>query len=187
MPETRRLLLRRFRPSDLPALAEIHADPKVMETLGALLDRAASDALVARFEAAFEDHGFGFYCVEVKGGPSCIGFVGLSVPTFEAPFQPCVEIGWRIASREWGKGFAPEAAEAVLEDAFGTLGLDEVLSFTAVTNLRSRRVMEKLGFHRDPGEDFDHPRVPEGDPLRRHVLYRLSAFSWRDRRRADTP
>lgn len=164
-------------------MAALHADPRVMATLGAPLGRAASDALVARMEASFSKHGFGLYCVEVKDGPACIGFVGLAVPGFEAAFTPCVEIGWRIAREQWGRGFAPEAGEAVLRHAFLDLGLDEVVSFTAVTNSNSIRVMEKLGLRHDPGADFDHPGVPEGSPLRRHRLHRLSASAWYERRR----
>jgi RimJ/RimL family protein N-acetyltransferase len=103
-----------------------------------------------------------------------IGFVGLSVPRFEAPFTPCVEVGWRIAAEYWGRGYAPEAARGALAFGFDTLGLREILSFTTVVNQPSRRVMEKLGMVHDPSNDFDHPALPEGHALRRHVLYRIA-------------
>lgn len=170
---TERLRLRRWRAADREPFAALNADPEVMATLGPLLTRAQSDALIDRIEAGFEARGFGLWCVDVTGMPwRCVGFVGLSVPGFEAPFTPCVEIGWRIASAYWGLGFAPEAARAVLAHAWGPLSLDEVVSFTAASNTKSRRVMEKIGLTYDATADFDHPNVAVGDPLRPHVLYR---------------
>src|SRR4051812_35360969 len=151
----------------------MNADPRVMEFFVARHDRAASDAMIDRIEAHFDAHGFGLWAVEVPGVAPFIGFTGLAVARFEAPFTPCVEIGWRLAAAHWGQGYAAEAARLALAYGFESAGLAEILSFTAVDNGRSRTVMERLGMQRDPVEDFDHPLVPEGHPLRRHVLYRL--------------
>ena len=171
---TERLQLRRWCPSDLAPFAALNADPRVMRYFPTTLSRAESDAFAERIEAHFAEHGFGLWAVEVPELAPFIGFVGLSVPRFEAPFTPCVEIGWRLAAEHWGRGYAPEAARAALAFGFDTLGLREILSFTSVVNEPSRRVMEKLGMTHDPSDDFDHPALPEGDALRRHVLYRLS-------------
>jgi RimJ/RimL family protein N-acetyltransferase len=103
-----------------------------------------------------------------------VGYVGLAVPRFEATFTPCVEIGWRLARSAWGHGIATEAARAVCRYAFETLQLDEIVSFTSVNNGRSRKVMQRIGMRRDCENDFDHPTLPVGNALRRHVLYRLA-------------
>jgi ribosomal-protein-alanine N-acetyltransferase len=175
-PELRtpRLVLRGFRAEDLDAFAALNADPRVMEHFPSTLTRAQSDALVARIDAHFAQHGFGLWAVEVPGGAGFIGYTGLSRVTFAAPFTPCVEVGWRLAAAHWGNGFATEAARAAVEFAFGALQLDEVVSFTVPANVRSRRVMEKLGMVRDPAGDFDHPLLPESHRLRCHVLYRIA-------------
>ncbi len=144
-----------------------------MEHFPSVLTREQSDAMVASIREAMQRNGFGFWAVEVPGTADFVGFVGLSVPSFEAPFMPCVEIGWRIAYGQWDKGIATEGARAALDAAFGELGLSEVVSFTVTDNTRSRRVMERLGMRHDPREDFDHPAITEGHPLRRHVLYRV--------------
>jgi RimJ/RimL family protein N-acetyltransferase len=172
--ETPRLILRRWRDEDLAPFAALNADPRVMEFLPKPLDWAESDAMAARIRGAFDQQPFGLWAVEVKAGTSFIGYVGLSVPKFEAAFTPCVEIGWRVAFDYWGRGYATEAARAALHYAFETLKLAEVVSFTVPANERSWRVMERLGMKRSPAEDFDHPNLAEGHPLRRHVLYRLS-------------
>jgi RimJ/RimL family protein N-acetyltransferase len=176
--ETARLLLRRWLDADREPFAALNADPRVVEYLSGPLSREQSDAFLERIEAHLERHGFGLWAVEVKGRAPFVGFVGLSVPEFEAPFTPCVEIGWRLAAEHQGHGYATEAARAAL--AFGfegvsleEVGLDEIVSFTAVGNARSRAVMERIGMRRDPADDFDHPSLPEGHPLRRHVLYRV--------------
>ncbi len=158
--ETPRLILRRWRESDREPFARMNADPRVMEFFPACLSRAESDALIDRVRSEL-------MAAELRETGEFIGFIGLSVPTFEAHFTPCVEIGWRLAAEHWGRGLATERARAVLAGAEG-----EVVSFTTVGNWRSRRVMEKLGLTHDPRDDFDHPRLPEGHPLRRHVLYR---------------
>jgi RimJ/RimL family protein N-acetyltransferase len=171
---TARLYLRRWRPEDRASFARMNADPRVMEFFPALLSRAESDTRADQIEAHFHEHGFGLWAVEVPGVTPFAGFVGLAIPRFEAPFTPCVEIGWRLDADHWNRGYATEGALAAIEFAFGPLQVEEVVSFTVPVNLRSRRVMEKLGMTRSESEDFDHPLLPEGHPLRRHVLYRLA-------------
>lgn len=173
MLRTPRLLLRRWRDDDREPFAALNADPVVMEHFPSTLDRPASDAAVERFEAHLEASGWGLWAVEVVDGAPFVGFVGLAPATFEAPFTPAVEVGWRLARRWWGQGIATEAAQAAVADGFERLGLEEIVSFTARGNLRSRRVMERLGMVRDPDGDFEHPNVPVGSPVRSHVLYRL--------------
>jgi len=170
--ETERLLLRPWRDADLAPFAALNADPDVMEFLPDLLAREESDAFATRIRAHFDEHGYGFWAVEVVGGAPFVGFVGLGHPSFEAPFVPCVEIGWRLAREHWGHGYATEAALGALAFGFGELGLQEIVAFTVPANVRSRRVMERIGMVRDPMDDFEHPRLPVGHPLRRHVLYR---------------
>lgn len=173
MIRTARLLLRRWQPTDRAPFAALNADPRVMEHLPRALSPEQSDALIESIEAGFREHGFGLWAVEIENVAPFIGFVGLSIPRFHARFTPCVEIGWRITAEYWRSGYASEAARAVLAHGFETLGLDEIVSFTVPKNLASRRVMEKIGMSHRPSDDFDHPALPEGDPLRRHVLYRI--------------
>lgn len=170
---TARLVLRPWRPDDLDAFAALNADPAVMEHFPAPLDRAESDALAARIAAHFDRHGYGLWAVEEPGVCAFAGYVGLAWRDFPAPFTPAVEIGWRLARECWGRGYATEAGRRVLDFAFDEAGLDEVVSFTVPANRRSRAVMERLGLARDPDGDFDHPVLPDGHPLRRHVLYRI--------------
>jgi RimJ/RimL family protein N-acetyltransferase len=170
---TGRLRLRRWREADLEPFAALNADPVVMEYLPSTLSRVQSDQMVERIEAAFEREGYGLWAVEISSTGTFAGYVGLWPATFAAQFTPAVEVGWRLAKEAWGHGYAPEAARAAIADGFDRLGLSEIVSFTAVGNDRSRRVMEKLGMRRDPGEDFDHPILAPGHRLRRHVLYRL--------------
>jgi RimJ/RimL family protein N-acetyltransferase len=144
-----------------------------MEHFPATLSREESDALADRIEAHFAKHGYGFWAVELVGVAPFIGFVGLAVPRIEAHFTPCVEIGWRLAPQFWGQGIAVEAALAALKYGFEMLQLKEIVAYTVTANTKSRRVMEKLGMTHDPQDDFDHPSLPEGHPLRRHVLYRV--------------
>lgn len=172
---TARLLLRPWRPEDLPYFAALNADPRVMEHFPKVLTAEESHRQAAAVAAQFQKHGFGFWAVEVPGVADFVGFVGLSIPTFEAHFTPCVEIGWRLAFEHWGRGYATEAARAAVECGFGQLGLEEIVAFTVPANWRSIRVMEQLGMTRCAADDFDHPRLPPGHPLRRHVLYRLKA------------
>jgi RimJ/RimL family protein N-acetyltransferase len=170
---THRLLLRPWLEADLEALAALNADPAVMEHFPRPLDRSESDAFVARIRDHFARHGFGFWAVEAPGVAPLVGLVGLARPTFEAPFTPCVEIGWRLARDHWGKGYATEAARASIRFGFERLGLGEIVAFTATENARSRAVMERIGMVRSADDDFDHPALPEGHRLRRHVLYRI--------------
>jgi len=175
MVETPRLLLRRWRDADREPFARLNSDPRVMEFMPSCLSREESDRLVDRIEAHFDSRGFGPFAAELRRERSFIGFVGLSVPDFETSFTPCVEIGWRLAAEHWNQGLATEGARAVLASAFDALRLDEVVSFAVPANLASRRVMEKIGMSHSPEDDFDHPRLPAGHPLRRHVLYRIRA------------
>ncbi len=172
--ETDRLLLRAWRPEDRAPFAALNADPAVMEHFPATQSRAESDASAARVEAAMAEHGWGLWAAERKDTGAFIGFIGLSIPRWDAPFLPGVEVGWRLAREHWGLGFAPEGGGEALRFAFEDLRLPEVLSFTTVANTKSRRVMEKLGMVHHPDEDFDHPLIPEGDPTRPHVLYRIT-------------
>jgi len=173
-----RVRLRRWRDEDRAPFAAMNADPRVMEFFPRTLERTESDALVDRIEAHFGRYDFGLWAVEVPGVAPFIGFTGLHFAQFSAPFTPCVEIGWRLAYGYWGYGYATEAARLALAHGFSALALAEIVSFTSVTHLRSRAVMERLGMRRDPADDFDRPALPEGHPLRRHVLYRLDAGSY---------
>jgi RimJ/RimL family protein N-acetyltransferase len=173
-----RVLLRRWRDEDRAPFAALNADPQVMQFFPRPLERVESDALVERIERHFAEHGFGLWALELPGVAPFIGFAGLAVPRFTAHFTPCVEIGWRLAAGHWGHGYATEAARAALTRGFGRHGLLEVVSFTVPANRRSRAVMVRLGMTHDPAEDFDHPGLPEGHPLRRHVLYRLAAAAF---------
>lgn len=168
---TDRLLLRRWRDSDREPFARMNADVRVMEFFAARLSPAESDTMVERLEAHFDEHGFGLFAAEFREDASFIGFVGMAVPEFAAPFG--VELGWRLATKYWGHGLATEGARAVVQDAFRTFGIDEIVATTVPANTRSRRVMEKLGMTRNPTDDFEHPNLPQGHPLRPHVLYRL--------------
>jgi RimJ/RimL family protein N-acetyltransferase len=151
----------------------MNADPRVMEHFPATLSQDESDATIARIEAHFQQHGFGLWAVEISEVASFAGFIGLSIPRFEAHFTPCVEIGWRLAADFWGRGYATEGAQAALAFGFSELGLKQIVSFTVPANARSRRVMERLGMTRTESDDFEHPLLPVGHPLRRHVLYRV--------------
>lgn len=180
MLSTDRLQLRMWRESDREPFAAINADPEVMEFFPSTLGRHESDALADRIQSGLTERGWGLWAVEVKSGLAneqsgeFIGYVGLSIPRFEAHFTPCVEIGWRLARSAWGHGFATEAARGAIRFGFENLHLDEIVSFTASINDRSRRVMRRLGMTHDSAGDFDHPSLPQGDRLSRHVLFRLS-------------
>jgi RimJ/RimL family protein N-acetyltransferase len=176
---TERLLLRPWRDDDLEPFASLNADPRVMRHFPSVLTRAESDALAERIRAGLERDGLGLLAAETRDEARFIGFVGLARPKLSMPFSPCVEIGWRLAAEHWNQGYATEAARECVRWAFEDLGLDELVSFTAADNAASRRVMEKLGMRRDAGEDFDHPGLPAGHRLRRHVLYRLPRAAWR--------
>jgi RimJ/RimL family protein N-acetyltransferase len=168
---TERLVLRRWRESDLEPWAAMNADPAVREHLGPVLTPEQSAASVARFEADFEARGFGWWAVEVADTGAFIGFTGLDQVDEGLPFSG-VEIGWRLARTAWGHGYATEAARAALAFGFGTLGLPEILAVTTATNRRSQAVMRRIGMTTDPADDFDDPEAPEGG-LRPNVLYRI--------------
>ncbi len=175
LPEilTARLRLRRWQPADREPFARMSADPEVMRYFPGTLKREESDQVIERIEARFDETGVGLCAVERREDGAFIGFVGLSLVTFEAHFSPAVEIGWRLSKEAWGQGYATEGAEAVLSHARG-VRLAELVSFTARSNAASRRVMQKLGMSHTETDDFDHPALPHGHPLRPHVLYRLS-------------
>ncbi|MFZ0217069.1 MAG: GNAT family N-acetyltransferase [Candidatus Dormiibacterota bacterium] len=176
--ETPRLLLRHWRDDDRPAFAALNADPAVMEHFPATMAPAESDALAARAEAALDSGPYGLWALEDRGTGRFLGFTGLSVPSFAAPFMPAVEIGWRLRRDAWGQGFAQESARAARDYGFAEAGLDGLVSFTAMSNVRSQRVMQRIGMTHGAEDDFEHPRLPEGHRLRHHVLYRLSRDQW---------
>ena len=184
--QTERLILRHWCEDDLEPFAELNADPEVMRYMPAVLDRAGSHALASRIREHFDRHGFGLWAVEVPGVTPFVGYIGLHFPRFNAPFTPCVEVGWRLARLYWGKGFATEGARAALQVGFGPAGLREIVSYTTPGNLRSVAVMQRLGMAHDAADDFDHPALPPGHPLRRHVLYRLTRDRWQSIRAEST-
>jgi RimJ/RimL family protein N-acetyltransferase len=179
--KTERLLLRRWRDEDFTPFAAMNADPLTMRFMPSVLTEDETRALMERLEEHHRLHGFGVWAVEAPGVAPFIGFTGLQRVSFDAPFLPAVEIGWRLAPAFWGKGYATEAAQAALRIGFEGLNLDQIVSFTVEANKPSWSVMERLGMHRDPAEDFDHPRLPVGHPLRRHILYRLKRSAWQAR------
>ena len=172
--QTQRLILRGWQQSDLEPLAQMNADAEVMKYFPAILSRQESDALVERIEKHHQVHEFALWAVEERSTSAFIGFIGLNVPTFEAHFTPTVEVGWRLAKAFWGQGYATEGARRVISYGLEVIGLTEIVSFTAQLNLRSIAVMKRLGMTHQEDDDFDHPRLPLGHPLQRHVLYRLN-------------
>ncbi len=187
---TRRLLLTDWSAEDAEVLLALSRDPEVMRYFPALATRENVDQLAVRHNENLAAGRPGLFAVHTRdsepGGGRCLGFVGLAVPRFVAPFMvpgtPCVEIGWRLRRDAWGRGYATEAAREVLRHGFETLGLDEVVSFTAVANEPSRAVMRRIGMRHDAAGDFDHPLLDPGHPLQRHVLYRLRTEEWRSSR-----
>ena len=175
---TKRLLLRRWLARDRQPFAAMNADAEVMAHFPATLSRAESVAMIERTEACFERRGYGLWAIELAEEQLFIGFAGLSPVDIPVAFAPAVEVGWRLARPFWGRGFASEAVAAAITFGFSERDLTEIVSFTAVGNERSRGVMERLGMHRDPAEDFDHPLLGKADRLRAHVLYRLEAAHW---------
>ena len=181
MIRTERLLLRRWRETDRHPFAAMNADPAVMEHMQGTMPHERSDDFMDRIEAHWSSHGWGLWAVEVPGITPFAGYVGLWTADYIA--DGLVEVGWRLAREQWGNGYATEAAAEALRFGFDEVGLDEIVSFTVPQNERSWRVMERIGLHRDPARDFDHPRVdPIGYPhLVRHVFYRLDRETWRRR------
>jgi ribosomal-protein-alanine N-acetyltransferase len=174
VPETERLIMRAWREDDLEPFAALNADPIVMEFFPSTLTRQESHALVVRITAQLDTLGYGLWALEVAETGEFIGFTGLAVQTFPAHFTPAVEVGWRLKQSAWGHGYATEAALAAVAYGFHEGDLDEIVSMTATLNVRSQRVMQRIGMTRDPADDFDHPNVPEGHRLQPHVLYRIS-------------
>jgi RimJ/RimL family protein N-acetyltransferase len=187
IPELRtdRLVLRDWLERDRVPYAAMNADPEVMRHFPNPLSRDESDAMLESLTPKWAEHGFGGWIVERAADGAFLGVTGFSRPSFDPPIIPEVEIGWRYARASWGHGYATEAAEAALAYGFEVVGLDDVVSFTVPANERSWRVMERLGMTRDPADDFDHPRLPRGHPLRRHILYRLRRADWERRRKAQ--
>ncbi|KTT25930.1 GNAT family N-acetyltransferase [Pseudacidovorax intermedius] len=173
-----RVRLRPWRPADLAPFAAMSADAQTMAYFLSTLDTAASEAMVQRCQALIETQGWGLWAMELASpgadGPF-IGLCGLHRPAWSLPFAPCIEISWRLARPWWGRGLAREAAGLALAVGFGPLALDEIVAFTTAANQRSRALMVRLGMRHDPDDDFDHPALPDGHPLQRHVLYRLAA------------
>jgi RimJ/RimL family protein N-acetyltransferase len=191
---TVRLLLCDWSADDAAVLLALSRDPEVMRYFPGPAAPEQIEQLVARQQEALSAGRPGLYAVHTRasepGGSRCLGFVGLTVPRFEAPFMvpgtTCVEIGWRLRRDAWGRGYATEAAREALRHGFEDLGLGEIVSFTAVANEPSRAVMRRLGMRHDAAGDFDHPVLTPGHPLERHVLYRLTAEEWRRSRHGST-
>lgn len=181
---TPRLVLRQWRDSDLAPFAALNADPEVMRFMPRCLGRAESEALAGRYRERIAERGWDLWALERRDDGCFAGVLGLAVATFPAPFTPCVEVAWRLARTQWGQGLATEAAAVALRFGFEELALEEILAFTVPANTRSRAVMERLGMRHAAGEDFEHPRLPEGHPLRPHVLYRLGRGDWQAQQRA---
>jgi len=177
---TERLLLRRWTSADLAPFAAMNADAVVMEHFPSTMTRDESDQFVSeRIATHFDEYGYGLWAVERSDLGEFVGFVGLMWQRFDASFTPALEVGWRLSRPNWGQGFATEAGTAALRIGFTDLSMDEIVSMTSPRNTRSIAVMQRLGMTRNPADDFDHPRVPVGNPLRRHVLYRMTANDWR--------
>jgi len=179
--KTDRLILRPWIEEDLEPFAELNSDSRVMEYFPSTLSFEESNSMAKRMETKIEERGWGFWAVAAPGIAKFIGFIGLNnvdKATLPAHFTPALEIGWRLAYEYWGKGYATEGSKRCLQYGFEILNLSEIVAFTAVQNMRSRMVMERIGMTYDPTDDFDHPKLPEGHPLRRHVLYRLGKDRW---------
>jgi RimJ/RimL family protein N-acetyltransferase len=175
--ETPRLLLRQWRDSDLAPFAALNADPRVMEFFPSTLSREASDAMVRRCSGLITERGWGLWAVTLRENNAFIGMTGLHIPDAQLPCSPCVEIGWRLALAYWGQGYAQEAAQAALQAGFMRLQLPEIVSFTALPNVRSSALMARLGMRREQAT-FEHPALPPGHRLRTHCLYRLTRAEW---------
>lgn len=171
--QTKRLILREWQDSDIPAFAAMGQDPRVMEFFPRLIGEEESRDYVTSFRQHFAENGFGLFAVELKENHQFIGFVGLARVPFETHFTPAIEIGWRLASQHFNKGYATEAAREVLRFAFEELQLNEIVSFTTLTNKPSQKVMAKIGMTHDAKDDFFHPKLPHDHPLSQHVLYRI--------------
>lgn len=180
--DTDRLILRRFTPDDTAKMVTINADAQVMECFPTIMTSAQTEAHLARVFKHWTTNSFGLFALEIRKTGQFIGFTGLTIPTYETPATPCVEVGWRLSPVAWGQGYASEAARACLQWGFTDLTLNEIVSFTAIQNTRSIGVMERLHMVRRDEDNFDHPMLAPDSPLLRHVLYRLSRNHWLDLR-----
>jgi len=178
MLETKRLILRQWQDSDFQAFSEINADPDVMAFYPSIMSEAESNKMAAKLQGLIDEWSWGFWAVELKQENEFIGFVGLHRPSHDLPCTPCVEIGWRLSKKHWGKGYATEAAKESLRFAFEYLALNEVYSFASVLNDKSWAVMERLNME-NTGQNFEHPIIPEGHALREHVLYKITKEQWK--------
>lgn len=169
--ETDRLLLRGWRDSDREPFAAMNADAEVMRHFPACMSREQSDALVDRIVSEIDEHGLGLFAVGLKDTGEFIGFVGLHRFSFDVPFAPGWEIGWRLDKRFWHHGYATEAAAACIDHARRHAVSDRLYSFTAVSNTPSESVMKRIGM--TFSGRFMHPALPDGHPLKEHVLYAL--------------
>lgn len=179
--QTSRLILRQWSDADLEPLAKLNADPRVMEYFPSILTREESNALLRSAYTHIEKYGWGKWAVVLLETGEFIGRIGLEEIDFQASFAPNIELGYRLAFEHWGKGYASEVAKAALEYGFTHLNLQEIVAFTPVQNMRSQLVMKRIDMHNDPSHNFDHPRLAEGHPLKKHVLYRLTATEWMER------
>lgn len=175
---TERLKLRQWIQEDYPYFAKLNADTEVMEFYPSVLSETESNTMAIRIKSLIEENTWGFWAIELIETKQFIGFVGLNSPSYNLPITPCVEIGWRLAKEHWGKGYATEAGKATLKFAFEELDLGEVYSFASVDNQKSVAVMKRLGL-KNGNNNFEHPILPEGDPLKEHVLYRITQKRWR--------
>ena len=177
--ETNRLKLRQWRESDFQPFAIMNADPDVMKYYPNPLSTSESDAMANKIKRLISERSWGFWAVETISKGEFIGFVGLHIPTYELPVAPCVEVGWRLDKKYWGRGYATEAANEALRFAFQNLELNKVYSFASVSNKKSWKVMERLGMV-NTGNNFEHPVIPEGHVLREHVLYSITRDQWKE-------
>lgn len=178
--QTKRLTLRSWKKTDYGEFAKLNSDPEVMKYFPATLSREESDSLADRISTLIDKNGYGFWAVEEHNASQFIGFVGLNIPAYELPVKPCMEVGWRLARPYWGQGYATEAANASLDFAFTELEQKNVYSFTAVPNIKSRAVMQRIGMQ-NTNRYFEHPEVPENHPLREHVLYKIDCEQWKQK------
>lgn len=176
--ETERLLLRTWEEKDIEPFYSMNQDPKVIECLAGPMDIEQVKDFVKKMNTQQEERNYSLWAVEIKESGEFIGFIGLNYTDWEADFTPAVEVGWRLDSKYWGNGYAPEGAKACLEYGFNKIGLEEIISLTVPFNSNSRRVMEKIGLKRDLNGDFTHPKLPKDHRLSQHVLYRLKKDSY---------
>ena len=177
--QTKRLILRQWREDDLEFFAEMNADPRVMEYFPAVKTFEESLQEYRAIVDHFEKYHYGWWAVSENNKSQFIGFIGLRYLEFPAAFTPKVEVAWRLRYDYWGKGYATEGAKASLRYGFERLHLPEIIPFTSQPNLRSKAVMERIGMHHSAKDDFDHPKLPEGHLLRRHVFYRIYYNEWK--------